>query len=71
MEELEPPFVVHVYGVDYTMKDGRVKVPVPGSAKPKLYERRHPAGKPPESAMDMQKRIEENIVDMARQRVRK
>ena len=67
----EEPLVVHVYGSPYTVDvDGYVKIPVPGGSKPKLYRRHRPADKPAESALAMQKRIEEDIVDMSRKQVR-
>ena len=67
----EEPFVIHVYGSPYTVVNDKVKIPIADQAKPKLYSRNRPADQPAESALDMQKRIEENIVDMARQRVRR
>ena len=67
---MDEPFTVHVFGSPYLVEDDLVKIPVPDQAKPKLYKRRRPENKPAESAIDMQKRIEENIVDLSRQRVR-
>ena len=66
-ETVEEPFIISVYGAVYTVKDDLVEVKVACRAKPKLFKRRRPADKPPESAIDMQKRIEENIVDMCQQ----
>jgi hypothetical protein len=66
----EEPFVVHVYGSPYTVVGGRVKIPVAGRSEPKLYSRNRPAGEPAKSALEMQKRIEENIVYMNLERVR-
>ena len=72
-EDEPKPFKVHVFGTLYTAKDGVVKIPYdPTSSECRKSYRRHTRkGQPPESAIDMQKRIEGDLVDVLHERVRR
>ena len=67
------PFIVTVFGSPYTANDGGyVFIPLEsGSWKTKMYRRLTPKQKPPEASIDMQKRIEEDIVDGNARKVRR
>tara|TARA_B110000046_G_C12815667_1_gene323145 strand:- start:282 stop:548 length:267 start_codon:yes stop_codon:yes gene_type:complete len=69
-DEPKPSSVtIHVYGTPYTVVNNLVEIPN-GGRKPKLYKRLTPKGKEQEAAIDMQKRIEEDVVDIQASRVR-